>query len=86
MTMATISLLLKSNKDPTSPSSYCPLSLINTDMKIISKALASQIETVTPSLIHLDQTGFMKGRHSSHTVRCVMNLVTLSKYVVRVKT
>lgn len=49
---------LKPDKDPTSPSSY-RLLLINTDTKIISKALAPRIETVTPSIIDSDQTGFI---------------------------
>ena len=57
MNTATISLLLKPNKDPTSPSSYRPLSLINTDTKIISKALAQRIESVIPFIIHSNQTG-----------------------------
>jgi len=38
MNTATISLLLKPNKDPTLPSSYHPISLINVDIKIITKA------------------------------------------------
>ena len=64
MNTAIISVLLKPDKDPTLPSSYRPLSLINTDIKIISKALAIRIETVTPFIIHSDQTRFIKGRHS----------------------
>lgn len=54
MNTALISVLLKPGKDPTLPSSYCPLSLINTNIKIISKALATRIETVTPNIIHHD--------------------------------
>ncbi|KAF7642417.1 hypothetical protein LDENG_00258270, partial [Lucifuga dentata] len=43
MNTAAIKLLLKPDKDPTLTSSYCPLSLINTDIKIIAKALASRL-------------------------------------------
>ena len=75
MNTATISLLLKPNKDPTSPSSYRPLSLINTDTKMISKALASIIETVIPSIIHSDQTGLIKGRQTSNNLRRLFNLI-----------
>lgn len=60
MNTSMITLILKPNKDPTHPANYRPLSLINTDIKIISKTLASRIE-VMPSLIHPDQTGFIKG-------------------------
>lgn len=54
-----MTLLLKPNKDPMHPSSYRPFSLINTDLKIITKALATRIESVIPTLIHYDQTGFI---------------------------
>ncbi len=69
MNTATISLLLKPNKDPTLPSSYRPISLINVDIKIIAKALAYRLEKVTPSIIHPDQTGFIKGRLASNNTR-----------------
>ncbi len=78
MNTALITLLLKPDKDPTHLSSYRPLSLINTDIKIISKALTNRIEKVIPSIIHPDQTGFIKGRQSSHNTRKLFNLMQLS--------
>lgn len=69
MNTATISLLLKPNKDPTLPSNYHPISLINVDIKIIAKTLAHRIEKVTQSMIHPDQTGFLKGRLASNNRR-----------------
>lgn len=50
-------------KDPTLPSSYHPIYLINTDLKIICKTLARTLELVTPHIIHPDQTGFVEGRY-----------------------
>lgn len=44
MNTTLIRLLLKPYKDPTLPSSHHPLSLINTDIKIISKALVFRLE------------------------------------------
>ena len=79
MNTASIKLLLKPDKDPTLPTSYRPLSLINTDIKIIAKALASRLETVLPSIIHYDQTGFIKGRHSNNNVRRLLNLISLTQ-------
>lgn len=58
---ATISLILKSDKDPLLCSSYRPISLLNVDLKILSKVLASRLQRVLPSIISLDQTGFMTG-------------------------
>lgn len=46
-------------------SSSCPISLINVDIKIIAPALIHRIEKVTPSISHLDQSGFIKGRLAS---------------------
>lgn len=55
---------ITAHKDSTFPSSYHLLSLINLDIKIISKALSSRHLTVTPSIIHIDQTGFINGRQA----------------------
>lgn len=79
MNTAIITLILKPNKDPTYPSSYRPLSLINTDLKIITKTLATRIETVMPTIIHPDQTGFIKNRHASDNIRRLFNLIDISQ-------
>lgn len=47
---------LKPAEDPTCPPSYHPLSLINTDLKMITKALPSRTETAVAALIHPNQT------------------------------
>uniref|UniRef100_A0AAR2IMM0 Reverse transcriptase domain-containing protein n=1 Tax=Pygocentrus nattereri TaxID=42514 RepID=A0AAR2IMM0_PYGNA len=75
MNSANISLLLKPGKDPTLPSSYRPISLINVDLKIICKVLARRLEKITPSIIHSDQTGFIKGRHSADNTRRLINII-----------
>ena len=78
MNTALISLLPKPNKDHTLPSNYRPISLINVDMKIISKALSHRLEKVTPYIIHPDQTGFIKGRQASNNTRRLFNLIQYS--------
>ncbi|XP_054631650.1 E3 ubiquitin-protein ligase znrf1 isoform X1 [Dunckerocampus dactyliophorus] len=78
MNSATISFLLKPDKDPTLPSSYRPISLINADLKIICKALAIRLEKVTPHIIHPDQSGFIKGRNSTSNVCRLINLIDYS--------
>lgn len=57
---ASISLILKKDKDPLSCSSYRPISLLNVDIKIL--------ETVLPGIISPDQRGFVKNRHSFFTL------------------
>ncbi len=80
MNTAAVKLFLKLDKDPTLPSSYCPLSLTNTDIKIISKALASRLDSIIPSIIHSDQTGFSKGQKSYNNIRWVLNLISMSQH------
>jgi hypothetical protein len=85
MNSATISLLLKPDKDPVLPTSYRPISLINVDIKIICKALAKRLDKVTPLIIHPDQTGFIRGRQSSTNTRRLLNLIDYS-YSKNIKT
>lgn len=49
-------------KDPISCSSYRPLSLLNADVKVLAKAIASRLENVLPYIISEEQNGFIKGR------------------------
>uniref|UniRef100_A0A8C7XGJ8 Reverse transcriptase domain-containing protein n=1 Tax=Oryzias sinensis TaxID=183150 RepID=A0A8C7XGJ8_9TELE len=72
---ATISLILKKNKDPRCCSSYRPISLLCADVKILAKLLAKRLEPIMPTLISPDQTGFIKTRHSYHNIRRLMNIL-----------
>lgn len=75
LNQACISLLLKKGKDPLSCGSYRPISLLNVDFKLLSKLLARRLEVVLPSIISLDQTGFIRNRHSFFNLRRVFNVV-----------
>lgn len=66
---ATISLIAKKGKDPLLCSSYRPISLLNVDSKILAKVLALRLETVLPTIISPDQTGFIQNRHSFSNIR-----------------
>lgn len=51
LTKATIALLHKGDKDPTSCGSYRPLSLLNADLKVLAKVIASRLDNVLPHII-----------------------------------
>ena len=70
-----MSLLLKKDKDPTECSSYRPLSLLNSDLKIFVKLLARRLESHMPKLVNSDQTGFIKMRMEADNVRRLLHIV-----------
>ncbi len=75
MRQAVISLLLKKDKNPLNCNSYHPVSLLNTDAKILAKMLARCLENIIPSIISTDQTGFMKNRYSFFNIRRLLNIL-----------
>ena len=65
-------------KDDTSLShlkNWRPITLLNVDYKIASKALTKRIEATLPHLIHTDQTEFIKGRYIGENIRLISDLM-----------
>ena len=58
---ATITLILKPDKDNTKKENYRLISLINTDAKILNKILVNRIQQHIKKLICHDQVGFILG-------------------------
>ena len=59
---AVITLILKPNKPANKCQSYRPISLLNSDIKMLCKVLARRLEPILPLIIGSDQNGFVKGR------------------------
>lgn len=72
---ASITFIPKPRKDRTQCGSYRPISLLNSDIKILAKTLARRLESVTDEVISPDQTGFMTGRHSFSNIRGLLNVI-----------
>ena len=79
VTKGLITLLPKKDKDITMVKNWRPLTMLNIDYKIISKALANRIKSVLDSIISDDQSGFMKGRQISNTIRKTMDIIDILK-------
>lgn len=76
---AHIKLIPKKGKDPSGPGSYCPISLLNLDSKLLSKIMANRLALIIiPSLIHPSQAGFTQGRSATSNIRKILAVLELS--------
>lgn len=66
---ANISPIFQKGKIPEDWASYRPISLLNDDLKLLSKILAKRFENVLPTFVNDDQTGFIKARNSYNNLR-----------------
>jgi hypothetical protein len=70
-----ITLLPKKDKDPLNIRNYRPISLLTVDYKIIAKTMAIRLKKCMGSLIHSDQSGFLKGRNIGNNVRLLIDII-----------
>ena len=71
-----ITLIPKPNKDTTSLENLRPISLLNVDYKILTKAIAKRLEKVLPKIINPDQTGYVKNRYIGENVRLILDIMS----------
>jgi hypothetical protein len=56
-------------------SNWCPISLLNTDLKIASAAIANRFKQVLGGIISDTQKGFMKDRFMGENTRLLYDLM-----------
>ena len=76
---ALIIVLPKPGNDPSLCESYRPISLLSSEYKILTKIIATRLEKVIPSLVNVDQTGFIQNRSLSDNVRRLLNIIHCAK-------
>ena len=72
---ALITLIDKKGKDRLYIKNWRPISLLNNDYKIASKAIAFRLKNVLQHLIHSDQSGFVNKRNISFALRTVLDIM-----------
>ena len=70
-----ITLIEKKDKDKRYLKNWRPISLINVDAKIASKALAFRIRKVITNLIHSDQTAYVKRRYIGESAPLITDIL-----------
>ena len=74
-----LNLIPKQNKDTRYIKNLRPITLLNTDYKIIEKAIANKILPALEHIIHKDQRGFMKDRRISVNIRKMLDIMNYAQ-------
>jgi exonuclease III len=74
-----INLIPKKSKDPRLLKNWRPISLLNTDYKIITKVLANRLKKVLPSVINPDQVAYLKNRFIGQNIRTIIDIMGYTK-------
>lgn len=77
MYQAHIILIPKPGKDLKYCASYTPISLYNYNLKVMTKVLATRLTNILPSLVSIDQTGFIPGKSTDINLRRVLTHLQL---------
>ena len=75
---AVIRLIENKDKDKRYIQNWRPLSLLDTDVKILSKALVQRLKETLPFLISLNQSAYVDGRFISESGRLISDLLEIS--------
>ena len=70
-----LNLIPKANKDTRYIKNLRPITLLNTDYKIIEKSIANKMIPALEHIIHTDQRGFMKDRRISVNIRKMLDII-----------
>ena len=69
-------LFLKKDKNLEFLKNWRPVTLLNTDYKIATKAIAMRLKKVLPKIIHPGQTGYIKGRYIGECIRTISDIMS----------
>ena len=70
-----LNLLPKNDKDLRYLANWRPVSLLTTDYKILTKALAMRLQKIIGKLINSDQVGYIKNRYIGENIRIIFDIM-----------
>ena len=70
-----ISLIPKKDPIPFLLKNWHPISLLNTDYKIVTKCISSRLKQVLLSIARPDQIGLLKGRYIGENIRLLCDII-----------
>lgn len=73
MKQGIITLIPKPDKDPKILDNFRPITLLNTDYKIVTLIYANRLKMFLHKIISESQSGFMKGRSIHNNIRLVFD-------------
>ena len=73
-----VKLIPKKDAEPYYVKNWRPISLLNCDYKLATKAVANRLKQVLPKLIDNDQTGFLKGRFIGENIRLIDSVINFT--------
>lgn len=74
-----ITLVPKKDVDRRLVANWRPITLLNTDYKILTKVMALRLQTVLDTIVSRDQTGFMKGRFIGDNLRTIQDALHIMR-------
>ncbi len=75
MKQGIIKLIPKPGKDLLYLDNWHPITLLNSDYKILAALYANRLKLCLREIISVTQSGFMKGRHISNNIRLVLDVL-----------
>ena len=74
-----INMIPKAQKNPKILANLRPITILNTDYKILEKVIANRLEPAMHNIINSDQRGFIKGRRISTNIRMIFELMQFAE-------
>ena len=72
---AILKLLPKKDKNLLFIKNWRPISLLNTDYKILAHLLANRLQKILQQIISIDQNGYLKGRFIGYNIRAILDAI-----------